>query len=196
VLSRRLSSRAYFELVRSPHRSDRLGGHQARRYRRQTCRRRGVGPLPGRATRQISEADTAAAAIASARSIRDGGSRLGPPDVDVKVNVGVHWGATLRAGGDRGTTRVTALGDEMNEAARIESAAKGGPRWRRSCGRAAWSAELSRARPRARQHEVRDPGEPRRFERQSEAGCGTDLGDFRLTTRPCPRSAAHNAKVG
>jgi class 3 adenylate cyclase len=53
---------------------------------------------------------------------------LGPPDVDVKVNIGVHWGSTLTVGqvATGGRLEVTALGDEMNEAARIESAAKGG----------------------------------------------------------------------
>ena len=45
-----------------------------------------------------------------------------------KVNVGVHWGATLMVGqvATRGRLEVTALGDQMNEAARIEAAAKGG----------------------------------------------------------------------
>ena len=47
---------------------------------------------------------------------------------DVKVNVGLHWGATLMVGqvATRGRLEVTALGDQMNEAARIEAAAKGG----------------------------------------------------------------------
>ena len=43
---------------------------------------------------------------------------------DVRVKVGVHWGATLTVGqvSTHGRLEVTALGDEMNEAARIENA--------------------------------------------------------------------------
>ena len=53
---------------------------------------------------------------------------MGPADVDGRVNVGIHWGATLVVGqvAIGGRLEVTALGDEMNEAARIESAATGG----------------------------------------------------------------------
>jgi class 3 adenylate cyclase len=66
--------------------------------------------------------------VRAARAIRDGASQLGPPDVDVRANVGIHWGATLMVGqvATGGRLEVTALGDEMNEAARIESAATGG----------------------------------------------------------------------
>lgn len=127
VLSRRLSSRAYFELVRSL--TD-LIDSEVIRHGGIVGKHAGDGASALFLVEQLgnSEADTAAAAISSARSIRDGGSRLGPPDVDVKVNVGVHWGATLMVGqvATGGRLEVTALGDEMNEAARIESAAKGG----------------------------------------------------------------------
>ena len=46
----------------------------------------------------------------------------------MQLNVGVHWGATLMVGqvATRGRLEVTALGDQMNEGARIEAAAKGG----------------------------------------------------------------------
>ena len=49
-------------------------------------------------------------------------------DVTVKLNIGVHWGATLMVGqvATRGRLEVTALGDQMNECARIEAAAKDG----------------------------------------------------------------------
>ena len=127
MLSRRLSSRAYFELVRSL--TD-LIDSEVIRHGGIVGKHAGDGASALFLVEQLgnSEADTAAAAISSARSIRDGGSRLGPPDVDVKVNVGVHWGATLMVGqvATGGRLEVTALGDEMNEAARIESAAKGG----------------------------------------------------------------------
>ncbi len=46
----------------------------------------------------------------------------------VKLNIGVHWGATLTIGqvATGGRLEVTALGDEMNEGARIEAAARDG----------------------------------------------------------------------
>lgn len=45
-----------------------------------------------------------------------------------KLNVGVHWGATLYVGqvAAEGRLEVTALGDEVNEASRIEQASRGG----------------------------------------------------------------------
>ena len=47
---------------------------------------------------------------------------------DVTVRAGLHWGATLYIGSiiTRGRSEVTALGDEVNEAARIEACASGG----------------------------------------------------------------------
>lgn len=45
-----------------------------------------------------SESAAAAGAIRAARAIRDGASALGPDDVDVRVNVGLHWGATILVG--------------------------------------------------------------------------------------------------
>jgi hypothetical protein len=46
----------------------------------------------------------------------------------VTVRAGLHWGATLHIGSivTPGRTEVTALGDEVNEAARIEACATGG----------------------------------------------------------------------
>jgi class 3 adenylate cyclase len=46
----------------------------------------------------------------------------------VKLNIGVHWGATLMVGhvATSGRLEVTALGDQMNEGARIEAAAEDG----------------------------------------------------------------------
>ena len=75
-----------------------------------------------------SESAAARAAIEAARAIRDGAERLGPDDVTVKLNIGVHWGATLMVGqvATSGRLEVTALGDQMNEGARIEAAAKDG----------------------------------------------------------------------
>jgi class 3 adenylate cyclase len=64
----------------------------------------------------------------AARAIRDRARTLGREDApEVRVKVGIHWGATLTVGqvSTGGRLEVTALGDEMNEAARIESAVAG-----------------------------------------------------------------------
>ena len=46
----------------------------------------------------------------------------------MRLNIGLHWGATLTVGqiSTMGRLDVTAMGDEMNECARIESAATEG----------------------------------------------------------------------
>ena len=126
-LSRRLSSRGYFDLV----------GHLTDLIDSQVIKQGGiVGKHAGDGASALflveqlgnSESEAASAAVRAARAIRDGASALGPADVDVRVNVGIHWGATLMVGqvATGGRLEVTALGDEMNEASRIESAAKGG----------------------------------------------------------------------
>jgi class 3 adenylate cyclase len=53
---------------------------------------------------------------------------LDSADVALRVNVGTDWGATRMIGqvATQGRLEVTALGDGMNEAARIESVAKNG----------------------------------------------------------------------
>ncbi len=47
---------------------------------------------------------------------------------DVVLRFGLHWGSTLYVGSiaTGGRSEVTALGDEVNEAARIEACATGG----------------------------------------------------------------------
>jgi class 3 adenylate cyclase len=47
---------------------------------------------------------------------------------DVVIRFGLHWGSTLYMGriSSIARTEVTALGDEVNEAARIEACASGG----------------------------------------------------------------------
>jgi class 3 adenylate cyclase len=49
-------------------------------------------------------------------------------EADCKLNIGVHWGASLYIGRlqTQGRVEVTALGDEVNECARIEQSAHGG----------------------------------------------------------------------
>ena len=127
VLSRHLSSRGYFELIRdltdlidtSVIARDGITGKHAGD---------GGSALFLAADFDSSESGAARAAIETARAIRDGSEQLGPEDVEVKVNIGVHWGATLMVGqvATRGRLDVTALGDQMNEGARIEAAATGG----------------------------------------------------------------------
>lgn len=67
----------------------------------------------------------AAAAIITARMIRDNVHAL---EGDWRINIGIHWGATLYIGqiATSGRLEVTALGDEVNECARIQEAAIGG----------------------------------------------------------------------
>ncbi len=79
-----------------------------------------------------SEAAAAKACIAAARGFRDAvpdvARRSGLEPDDVVVRMGLHWGTTLYVGNitSIGRSEVTALGDEVNEAARIEACATGG----------------------------------------------------------------------
>ncbi len=79
-----------------------------------------------------SESSAARSCIAAAMSLRAtlaeivGRSQI--PLSDVSLRFGLHWGATLYVGAisSAGRSEVTALGDEMNDAARIEACATGG----------------------------------------------------------------------
>jgi class 3 adenylate cyclase len=55
-------------------------------------------------------------------------SRSGLATDDLVMRFGLHWGSTLYVGNISTTARteVTALGDEVNETARIEACATGG----------------------------------------------------------------------
>ncbi len=125
-LSRRLSSRAYFRLTRSL--TDLVDAAVVAN-----------GGLIGKhagdgasALFVVDGADTESAAargaIDAARRIRAGTGGLVGEATDVLVNVGLHWGATLTVGqvSSYGRLEVTAMGDEMNEAARIEAIATNG----------------------------------------------------------------------
>ena len=126
-LSRRLSSRSYFDLVRGL--TDLIDSEVIRRGGI-VGKHAGDGASALFLVEQLgnSESEAASAAVRAAQAIRDGASQLGPDDVEIRISVGVHWGATLMIGqvATSGRLEVTALGDEMNEAARIESAASGG----------------------------------------------------------------------
>ena len=67
-----------------------------------------------------------AAARATAAAVGDAGAPIEAEDV--LMNVGVHWGGTLYMGQvvTGGRLEVTALGDEVNECARIQQAARDG----------------------------------------------------------------------
>jgi class 3 adenylate cyclase len=79
-----------------------------------------------------SESAAARACITAARSLRAAVDEVAArsdvsPD-DVVLRFGLHWGSTLYVGNisTSGRSEVTALGDEVNEAARIEACATGG----------------------------------------------------------------------
>jgi class 3 adenylate cyclase len=127
ALSRRLSSRGYFELIREVtdlidsaviERNGLVGKHAGD----------GGSALFLAADFDSSESAAARATVEAARAIRDGAGDLGPGDAAVRLNIGVHWGATLMIGqvATSGRLDVTALGDQMNEAARIEAVATDG----------------------------------------------------------------------
>ena len=79
-----------------------------------------------------SESAAARACITAARTLRavvgDVATRSELTPDDVVLRFGLHWGSTLYVGSitTAGRTEVTALGDEVNEGARIEACATGG----------------------------------------------------------------------
>ncbi|MEJ8277795.1 adenylate/guanylate cyclase domain-containing protein [Pseudonocardia spirodelae] len=72
-----------------------------------------------------SEAAAARAAVTTALDLAE---RVAATGHDVRLNVGAHWGPNLYIGQitSGGRLEVTALGDEVNECARIEQVARGG----------------------------------------------------------------------
>jgi class 3 adenylate cyclase len=127
IMSRRLSSRGYFDLI---------GGLTDLIDSAVIAHSGIVGKHAGDGGSALflvvdfgnSESGTARAAIEAARAIRDGTAELGSKDLSPKINIGLHWGGTLMVGqvATNGRLEVTALGDPMNEAARIEAAATKG----------------------------------------------------------------------
>jgi class 3 adenylate cyclase len=79
-----------------------------------------------------SESAAARACITAARTLRDAlvdiAARSSLSEAELSLRFGLHWGATLYMGRimTEGRSEVTALGDEMNEAARLEACATGG----------------------------------------------------------------------
>ncbi len=79
-----------------------------------------------------SESAAARSCIIAARGLRDTlteiAARTELPASELSLRFGLHWGATLYIGRilTAGRSEVTALGDEVNEGARIEACATGG----------------------------------------------------------------------
>jgi class 3 adenylate cyclase len=79
-----------------------------------------------------SESAAARACIAAARTLHaavsDVAARSDISPSDISLRFGLHWGATVYLGRilTAGRSEVTALGEEVNEAARIEACATGG----------------------------------------------------------------------
>ena len=130
LLSRRLSTAQYFALIR---RLIRAADHCIIDTGGIVGRHAGDGVVAlflGETTG--SESAAARACITAARTLRDAladiavRSRLS--EAELSLRFGLHWGATLYMGRilTEGRSEVTALGDEMNEAARIEACATGG----------------------------------------------------------------------
>ena len=79
-----------------------------------------------------SESAAAQACVRAARALRDATSEIAERSNlapgELMMRFGLHWGATLYVGliSTVGRTEVTALGDDVNDAARIEPCATGG----------------------------------------------------------------------
>ena len=135
ALSRRLPSAAYFKLIRAI----------TTAVDAVVCKHQGiVGKHAGDGVTAFFLADdigsasgAASAAIATAKEIgiaagtaaKEVGDETGLIEAsDCLINVGVHWGGTLYMGQlvTGGRLEVTALGDEVNECARIQQAARDG----------------------------------------------------------------------
>jgi len=129
-LARRLSTPAYFDLIqriarRSDHAVVEAGGIVGKHV--------GDGVTAFFLAEETgSESAAARACIESMRVIRDAAvqsaERSGLVAPDVTMRFGMHWGSTVYVGRliTSGRIEVTALGDEVNEAARIEACATGG----------------------------------------------------------------------
>lgn len=129
VLARHLPSATYFQLIR---------GLTSEIDRIVSAAGGVVGRHAGDGASAFFLADEAGSASLAARAAIEAAgslSALGPraareietEDASVRLNVGVHWGATLYMGQlTGGRLEVTALGDEVNECARVQESARNG----------------------------------------------------------------------
>ena len=129
-LSRRLSTAQYFAFIR---RLVRATDQRILDEQGVVGRHAGDGIVAFFLTETAgSESAAARSCITAAMALRDTLAevveRSEIPLSDLSLRFGLHWGATLYVGGivTAGRSEVTALGDEMNEAARIEVSATGG----------------------------------------------------------------------
>ncbi|HME05351.1 MAG TPA: adenylate/guanylate cyclase domain-containing protein [Solirubrobacteraceae bacterium] len=129
-LARRLSTASYFALVR---RMVRTADHAVIDAGGLVGRHVGDGVVAFFLAESAGSESTAArSCIQAARNIKDAmsevavRSELAPGELTMRF--GLHWGATLYVGqiATTGRAEVTALGDEVNEGARVEACATGG----------------------------------------------------------------------
>jgi class 3 adenylate cyclase len=124
-LARRLSTQRWFELIRD---FSTEADHAAISRAGIVGRHAGDGVTAFFLAEQAgSRAAACAAAVRAGREIvdwRPGGMDRG----ELKINAGVHWGGALYLGQvvTGGRLEVTALGDEVNECARIQQSARDG----------------------------------------------------------------------
>jgi class 3 adenylate cyclase len=130
LLSRRLSTAQYFALIR---RLIRAADHCIIDAGGVVGRHAGDGVVALFLDETTgSESAAARACITAAHTLRDAlvdiAARSSLSEAELSLRFGLHWGATLYMGRilTEGRSEVTALGDEMNEAARIEACATGG----------------------------------------------------------------------
>jgi len=130
ALSRRLSAAGYFALVRRLVREidaevveagGIVGKHAGDGVTAFFLAEEDEGESPAAAGALIAVKGIRAAAVRAAQ-------RSGLEEHDVVMRFGLHWGATVHVGRllTAGRIEVTAIGDEVNEAARIEVCATGG----------------------------------------------------------------------
>ena len=135
VLSRRLSSAAYFKLVRA---ATTAIDEVVVEHKGIVGKHAGDGVTAFFLAQDLgSDSAAARAALDAGRSMPAAayraatalGEEVGPVDLrDAALNVGLHWGGALYMGQvvTGGRLEVTALGDEVNEAARIQQSATDG----------------------------------------------------------------------
>lgn len=135
ALSRRLPSAVYFRLIRAlTTRFDAVVGELGGIVGKHAgdgvtafflAADAGSDSSAARAAVEAVRAITAAADQTASEFAADG---VGVTPADLRMNIGVHWGGALYMGQivTGGRLEVTALGDEVNEAARIQQAARDG----------------------------------------------------------------------
>ena len=126
VLSRRLSSKSYFDLIR---RMTTAIDAAVIEHGGIVGKHVGDGASSFFLSDQCcDEAGACAGALRAAGDVQAAAAGLGPGGEPLSINIGVHWGGTLVIGQvvTGGRLEITALGDEVNQAARVQETARGG----------------------------------------------------------------------